>query len=355
MARTWANALSARGHEVTVYTSLAAARGDAYLSAGITCRPIDKGPRLLAPFLMPCRIRRAIKSDGCEVVLSMLTYSNLVCLMALRCVPANVSLVISERNVPSTYLPLEGRGGLLQRALARRLYRYADASVAISHPVGADLMSAFHVDSRRVFVVPNPVVDTSAVTTSLWPCPERTLVLGFVGRFVDQKQPSRFVDVLGALKAQGQPARGVLYGDGPLREAIVRQAAALGVEVECREWVEPWAADAGDIDCVLLPSSVEGFGNVLVEAAQAGVPCVASSQALGVADAIVPGLTGELALSDRADDLVVAIFRSLREWPAGGISGDDSKARWLNRFSVDGSTELLETVLRRAAGTRTVE
>ncbi len=48
----------------------------------------------------------------------------------------------------------------------------------------------------------------------------------------------------------------------------------------------------------MLSSFVEGFGNVLVEAALVGVPFVSMSRALGVADAIVPGMTGFLCFSD---------------------------------------------------------
>jgi glycosyltransferase involved in cell wall biosynthesis len=84
---------------------------------------------------------------------------------------------------------------------------------------------------------------------------------------------------------------------------------------------------------VLLPSPCEGFGNVLVEAAAAGVPSVAISSALGVADAVVPGLTGELALSDDPGDVADAVEK------AATLSVD--AGAWLERFSVDNSVELL--------------
>jgi glycosyltransferase involved in cell wall biosynthesis len=96
---------------------------------------------------------------------------------------------------------------------------------------------------------------------------------------------------------------------------------------------------------VLLPSDREGFGNVLVEAAAVGVPSVAVSGALGVADAIVPGITGELALGSSASDLADAVQRA-SELKVDGIEA------WLERFSVDSSGRDLETVLSRVVAGR---
>ena len=72
------------------------------------------------------------------------------------------------------------------------------------------------------------------------------------------------------------------------------------------------------------------------------VPAVTMSSALGVADAVVPGVTGYLAATRDADefaDLVEAADRL----PAWDMSG------WLDRFSPEASTTTLERVLLRLA------
>jgi glycosyltransferase involved in cell wall biosynthesis len=84
---------------------------------------------------------------------------------------------------------------------------------------------------------------------------------------------------------------------------------------------------------------VEGFGNVLVEAAYARIPSVAWSCALGVADAIVPGVTGELAISADPIDLADAVSSAVR---IEGRIGD-----WYTRFSREESTAIFTRTIER--------
>ena len=72
-----------------------------------------------------------------------------------------------------------------------------------------------------------------------------------------------------------------------------------------------------------------------------GIPAVARSAALGVADAIIPGVTGELALGSLPGDLGDAVLRAVRP------SSENMQQRWLEHFSVRRSTELLEATLGR--------
>ena len=76
-----------------------------------------------------------------------------------------------------------------------------------------------------------------------------------------------------------------------------------------------------------------------------GIPSVAASEALGVADAIVPGITGELARSGSPADFADAVERAM----CLDLSGID---RWLRRFSMQESGLILEHVLLDRLGRR---
>ena len=165
-------------------------------------------------------------------------------------------------------------------------------------------------------------------------------------RLVIQKRPTLAIDTAAELNRRGIPAEVVSFGGGPLLSSMTRAARAAGVPFTDQGWVEDWFAHFGTNAVVLLPSSREGFGNVLVEAAAMGVPSVAVSGALGVADAIVPGITGELALTDDPADLADAVER------ASMLPVDDIDA-WLARFSVEASGHDLERVLNLVAGRST--
>jgi glycosyltransferase involved in cell wall biosynthesis len=76
----------------------------------------------------------------------------------------------------------------------------------------------------------------------------------------------------------------------------------------------------------MLPSAVEGFGNVLVEAAAKSIPVVVSSRALGVADACIPDVTAKLVTGDSPGDFADGLLF------AGEMVLPDLK-HWLDRFT----------------------
>jgi glycosyltransferase involved in cell wall biosynthesis len=226
--------------------------------------------------------------------------------------------------------------------LARRLYGRAAGALAISHAVGVELASNFRVSVDRIFVVPNPVTRSTGRDDE--PPQEVTrdsLHVAYVGRQAPEKRLSVFLAVLSDLARRGIDVRGTIIGDGPMRRTTEQECMCLGLDVSFEGWKEPWWDAAADIDCIVLTSRVEGFGNVLVEAAAAGIPCVASSRAFGVADAIVPGVTGELAMTDSPSDYAAAVLRATSRTPGSS----HILRRWLDFFSVEHSTTCLVAAL----------
>ena len=112
------------------------------------------------------------------------------------------------------------------------------------------------------------------------------------------------------------------------------------MQVDLIGWVEDWTSRCPPDAVLLHPAVKEGFGNVLIESACAGIPAVAVSNALGVADAVVPGVTGSLALDASVESLAEAVLDA----QAVTFEGADA---WLNRFSPERSTDLLLATLQR--------
>jgi glycosyltransferase involved in cell wall biosynthesis len=337
VASRWIEALRDEGRTVHIFTFGGHDVNGAVSSGADHFSRYSRVSRLL---LLPLWIRSRVAATGAQCIISSLTFTNLVVLMALRTIRRpRVSVVISERSVLSLATRYTS-GGRVKRCLARMLYRRADAVIAISHPVAADLLR-YGVAPERVFVVPNPVwIEAPSPRCTPPPAPEIHLV--YAGRFVEQKQPGAVVELARSLVERGYQARVTMVGVGYLQEEIADRAAAGGIGIAFFGWTPEWWSVVPDATCLVLPSLVEGFGNVLVEAAAAGIPVVASSQALGVADAIVPGVTGDLAVSSDPEDLADAVVRVAE-------SGNDPKAAalWLSRFTVERSSEILARVLAR--------
>jgi len=298
VTRRWARELTIRGYGATICL-LSSSHDDAsaWVPPGVAIRCQEPGERSVTKDVLWAR---AACADA-DVVLCLLTYPNLIGLAALGHSRRH-RIVISERNVPSVLLPTEGMSGRTKLYAARLLYRHADGVIAISHPVAADLAATFRIREDRLWVVPNPVLDCASDTG---PTTTSSVRAAFVGRLMPEKAPERFVLMLKALRHRGLDASGVVFGEGPLRPRLAAMIEQEGIDCVMRGWVEDWWTE--DVTCVVLPSIVEGFGNVLIEAAAHGIPVVTPSQALGVGDAILPGVTGVFALSGRPQHLADAV------------------------------------------------
>jgi glycosyltransferase involved in cell wall biosynthesis len=99
-----------------------------------------------------------------------------------------------------------------------------------------------------------------------------------IGRFTEQKNHRRVVDIFHAYLNLEPEAQLLLVGDGPLKQDMIayvqRQGLASHVRfLGIREDI-PAILSAGDL--FLFPSLFEGLGNVVIEAQLAGVPCLVS-------------------------------------------------------------------------------
>ncbi|MFQ5922053.1 MAG: glycosyltransferase family 4 protein [Anaerolineales bacterium] len=121
------------------------------------------------------------------------------------------------------------------------------------------------------------------------------LMIGFVGRLDDNKNPLLMLQAVKDLAIDYPHVRLVIVGDGPLRSALVTEVLELGLQDRIRILgARPKANElmpAFDILC--LPSRSEGAPNVLMEASAAGLPVIATDVG-GVTEIVSHGKTGFL-------------------------------------------------------------
>ena len=337
VAVQWAEHLARTGHHPTLITTH---------EAGATHPDVPVVALTAGSF--PARVR-ALRSHVAgaryDVLMGLMPHWNLLVLLATRGLSNAPATVISGRNVESPLHLIHGLSYRVETSMARVLYRQADAYVAISHPVAAEAAGVYGLHPDRVWVVPNPATGkdparAAADRAAAGRGDATSVTLTIPARLVAQKRPVLAVETAALLRERdGLDAKVDFFGKGPL-EAEVRSAAArLGVPVTFRGWVTSWFDEAEPDAVVLLTSAAEGFANVLVEAAAAGVPSVASSRALGVADAIVPHVTGEFAIGSEPADYADAVLRARTLAPV-------SAPAWLARFSPAESGAALVHVLR---------
>lgn len=105
------------------------------------------------------------------------------------------------------------------------------------------------------------------------------LVIGFVGRLGEEKNPVFLVDIFAKIKEKMSDAVLMIIGTGDLRNNMEQRAKEsgvydsiyfLGVRTDVCKLMSA-------MDRLLLPSKFEGFPFVLVEAQANGLPCITST------------------------------------------------------------------------------
>ncbi|WP_210479316.1 glycosyltransferase [Naasia sp. SYSU D00948] len=342
VGRTWMEWLVSQGHSVTAVTT-SSKDTDRYLPAGVAAVSLGgvRGHAAKARAL-----KRLFEERRPDAAVGLQAYANLVLVAAAELMPksSRPAVVVSERNLVAYGLPGSPLSHRVKHLLTRRAYRRADHVIAISHPIAGELAGGFGIPEGRCTVVPNPAAAKVPGRSVRRSADDIDIEVIIAHRLVPQKRPALAVRTAAELARRGHRVRLTVFGTGPLLDELVTLAGELQVDLNHRGWVEDWFAECSDKAVFLLASHREGFGNVLVEAAAAGVPSVALSGALGVADALVPGITGELAIDDSPARVADALER------AAGISIPDISA-WLDHFSSRSSGTTLEHVLRKAIAT----
>ncbi|MGD0166181.1 MAG: glycosyltransferase [Gaiellaceae bacterium] len=154
----------------------------------------------------------------------------------------------------------------------------------------------------------------------------------FAGRLIPEKQAPAVVPAVAAARRQIPEMRGLILGDGPQRGAVlaaIEREGLVGV-VEATGFVEPEAVQRALADalCLLQPSTREGYGLIVIEAAALGTPSivVAGSDNAAV-ELIDDGVNGFVASSAEAQVLAEAIIRVEK----GGAKLRVSTLEWFER------------------------
>jgi glycosyltransferase involved in cell wall biosynthesis len=243
-------------------------------------------------------LRRLLEESGAVIVHTHSSKAGILGRLAARGPTKVVHTIHGWGHTPA-------HPGWLSRAfvaLERRAANRSDALIAVSSDVREEGLRHGIGDESRYRVIPE-VVDFSATTGPFVEArreARRRLglgsdepVIGWVGRFVPQKDPATLVAALNRVLAERPTARAVLVGDGPMRIDVedelarrgnARRVIFTGVREDARALYPAF-------DVVMHVSRWEGQPLVVQEAIAERVPVVATD-AEGVKDLIVEGLTG---------------------------------------------------------------
>jgi glycosyltransferase involved in cell wall biosynthesis len=185
--------------------------------------------------------------------------------------------------------PRVGVLGTLNAYAGRRLHRLAvRRTLAVSRMVRDPLLTLQAFSPGRVDVI-YPGVDfmtfvhSAAARRALraeWGVPRDAYVVGYLGRLVAHKRVEVVLETFAALRSRrsAMPVWCVIAGVGPAHDELARLAERLGIGDRVRfvGWQESAPAAMSTIDLFLMPSTDEGLGMTLIEAAGCSCLVVAS-------------------------------------------------------------------------------
>jgi glycosyltransferase involved in cell wall biosynthesis len=333
-----------RGHRVTLYAAPGSRIADEAPSYGVPCVVLPIAKKRPAGALALARALRELRPGVVNAHSSTDHWLAALACRWLRPAPA----LVRTRHIS---LPVAN-------ALATRwLYRQATARVVTTgDAIVRQLVADNGLDPARVESIPTGI-DMSRYGTMRRDDARRALglpadvpVVGIVATLRSWKGHRHLLDAI----ARVADARTVLVivGDGPQREALERQAAALGLGARVRfagqqRDVAPWLAS---LDVFALPSTAnEGVPQALLQAMAAGVPCV-TTRAGAIPEIARDGETALVVPPGDPAALASAIDRLLDDRALGARLAASARAHVVPRFDLATMLDRMEAAFRRAIG-----
>ncbi len=210
------------------------------------------------------------------------------------------------------------QGGMVKRVLdrvERLLAVETDRVITVSHRLARDVQMQHRVPAWRAVTIHNgvdpvPMMSREHARQILGCEGADRLVIGAIGRMVEEKGIATLIEAFALLLTGGCDAELVLIGDGPMLSHYQQQAGKIGLaRVRFLGDVPQAGRLFSAVDVVVQPSYAEGLGIVPIEAMLAGCPVIASDVG-GLPEVVVHGETGLLVRPRSAEELADAI-RSL--------------------------------------------
>ncbi|MBV8186238.1 MAG: glycosyltransferase family 4 protein [Alphaproteobacteria bacterium] len=346
--------LTSRGHHVTVLTfesestdAYAVPDGVSRIVLGIPGQSGNRLRGLLNNLDRILSLRARVRQLQPDVVISHLTRTNIICLLAL--LGTGRALVVTEHNVATLKdAPMQP----LWRALRRVLYSRAAQVVVVSKGLagqyawlGADKLTAIYN-----FL---PASRDSGGQSFDFLSPNTRYIVG-MGRLESEKGFDRLIRAFHLIEKDCPGWNLLIVGEGSLRTEVAGLAASLGLRhrVALPGRVSNPRALFRQCGIFVLSSESEGFGLVLVEAMSAGLPVISFDCDFGPREIIAQEATGILV---PAGD-VGALSRAIARLVADGVLRRQlarGALETLGRFAPETILDQWELLLRRVARRKT--
>lgn len=271
-------------------------------------------------FAIP-KLIRYIKKYKPNVLLSILTHTNIVALICKIIFQNKIKVIISERSILSKQIMISNSFLFKNiKFFLHFLYPLADSIIAISNGVAEDLIKTLKINKEKVKIIYNPLtynydIDSNKVVDkNFFPFNNNNSIIISVGRLAKVKNHELLIMAFSLLRKR-RNARLIILGEGPERPMLSNLIKTLHLDqdVFLLGFVDNPLDYMSKSDVFVLSSNWEGFGNVLVEAMSLGLKLVSTDCPSGPREILENGKWGKLVPVNNAELLAKAIDDILDE------------------------------------------
>ena len=230
------------------------------------------------------KLKKVFKENNYKIVHSHINALSVFPLRAAKKAGVNVRIAHSH----STTSKKEWKKNLIKIVLRPFSKVYATDYFSCTEHAGRWMFGNKAFDEEKVFVMNNAIdLDKFKYDENIrilkrkeLGIDDNTLVIGHIGRFVQQKNHDFLIDIFNEIHKENKNSILLLAGQGPLINEIKEKVNLLsltdsiiflGQRDDVSELYQAF-------DVFLLPSLYEGLGVVLIEAQCAGCYCIASNE-----------------------------------------------------------------------------
>lgn len=199
-------------------------------------------------------------------------------------------------------------------------YRFATGITTVSKGIKNDLLQLAHINNDKIDVIYNPVAigknkisELFNLEKKIWDSSYNVKLLS-VGNLKVQKNHKLLINAFAKLP-KNLNAQLIIIGEGPLRKELEELINNLKLSkrislIGHQKNPYPWYHSA---DLFILSSNYEGFGNVLIEALECGLPIVSTNCVSGPKEILENGKYGKLVEVNNVDDLKNGIIEQINK------------------------------------------
>ena len=275
------------------------------------------------------KLKEVLKSGGYKIVHSHINTLSVFSLFAAKCAGVPVRIAHSH----STTNKKEKKRNLLKQVLRPFSKVFATDYMCCSELAGRWLFGNKEYDNGNVYLLNNAIdLDKFKYDEKLRKekrkelnIKEDTLVIGHVGRFVEQKNHRFLIDIFNEVHKQKENSILLIAGHGPLMEEMKEKARNLGLEKNVK-----FLGQRNDInelyqafDVFCLPSLYEWLPVVGVEAQATGLLCIFSDDM--TKETNVLDSTEFLSLNQSVEEWTFTILKKYKSFKRKNCTNEISK------------------------------